>query len=427
MPRRRTRTLIVGALALGIGLLTALPSSLAAAAGTPSTWPGCRYAGQVPLGVPAACPRFAGASATNPNVGGTLVGVSADSPSDAWAVGNYSTATVPYAPFLARWNGTRWAKVASPDPGLAGQSSLLGVSALSRTDAWAVGDYTPSDGVEAALILHWNGARWSQVASPSAGDAELFAVSAVSASDVWAVGIYNTHKVSPLIEHWNGTAWSRVPAPSPGFAGILNAVSVQSATDAWAVGYSANASSQLRPLTLHWNGTRWTTVASPYPASATGSTGLLGVSAISPGDAWAAGYSDSSRDTYLLHWNGTRWTRACTPIPPKPRPGSGEHVETAISGISASSSADVIAAGWYVTIDKADDTNFTPFVLRWNGKRWTELPTPEPAADLQLYGTSVVSANEVWAVGNNTPGIGAAGTLVLRWDGARWTQVPSPY
>jgi hypothetical protein len=37
---------------------------------------------------------------------------------------------------------------------------LNGVSADSATDAWAVGYYI-SKGVRYALILHWNGTVWS--------------------------------------------------------------------------------------------------------------------------------------------------------------------------------------------------------------------------------------------------------------------------
>ena len=421
MPIRRTRRLMAGALALGIGVLTALPSSLAAAAtGTASTRPAVSVAQQR---------LFSNIATPNPNSGGALAGVSADSRSDAWAVGNYSTPARPYVPFIARWNGTSWKTVPSPNPGLADGTSLRDVSALSATDAWAVGTYTPSPGTAGALILHWDGTRWRQVRSPSAEDPELYAVSAVSATDVWAVGIYSTDKVKPFIVHWNGARWTQVPSPSPGFAGILNGVSARSATDAWAVGdYAPTASGQLRPLTLHWNGTRWTEVRSPGLATATGDTGLLGVSTISADDAWAAGYSASiNRATFLLHWNGTRWARVCTPEPPAPQPGSGERVETVLSGVSAGSPADVMVTGWYVTIDKADDISYTEFTLHWNGRNWAQLPSPASASGGQLYDTSVVSRNDVWAVGIATPDVGASRSLIQNWDGTHWTEVPSPY
>jgi hypothetical protein len=40
-----------------------------------------------------------------------------------------------------------------------------------------------------SLILHWNGTKWAQVASPNPGPSNfLYAVAASSASNAWAVG-----------------------------------------------------------------------------------------------------------------------------------------------------------------------------------------------------------------------------------------------
>ena len=83
------------------------------------------------------------------------------------------------------------------------------------------------------LALHWNGHIWSQV--PSQGPASgLTGVTALSASDAWAVG---TDMAGTLVLHWNGHTWSQVPSPSPGSAhGSLAGVSADSPSDAWAVG-----------------------------------------------------------------------------------------------------------------------------------------------------------------------------------------------
>jgi len=64
------------------------------------------------------------------------------------------------------------------------------------------------------LILHWNGNAWSQVASPKvlAGTAgQLSAITVVSATDAWAVGVtgsVGSGKDHTLLLHWNGKAWS---------------------------------------------------------------------------------------------------------------------------------------------------------------------------------------------------------------------------
>lgn len=48
---------------------------------------------------------------------------------------------------------------------------------------------------------------------PGSGENNLLGVTAVSAKNIWAVGYYiGTPKT--LIEHWNGTSWIVVPSPS---------------------------------------------------------------------------------------------------------------------------------------------------------------------------------------------------------------------
>jgi hypothetical protein len=50
----------------------------------------------------------------------------------------------------------------TPDPS-SSSNTLTGVSAESATDAWAVGDYLDdATGAQDTLILHWDGDRWSR-------------------------------------------------------------------------------------------------------------------------------------------------------------------------------------------------------------------------------------------------------------------------
>ena len=107
---------------------------------------------------------------------------------------------------------------------------------------------------------------WTIVPVPPTGqNAVLSGVSAVSASDAWAVGSENAELngvgAKPVIDNWNGTAWSQVTAPATaGNTASLAAVSASSPTDAWAVGHTQVNRSSIAGLTMHWNGTAWTTV-----------------------------------------------------------------------------------------------------------------------------------------------------------------------
>jgi hypothetical protein len=81
---------------------------------------------------------------------------------------------------------------------------LLGIAAVSTSDVWAVGDYSPAG---QNLVVQWNGTGWNVVPSPypQGTVSGLSAISADSADDIWAVGsdINNQNfAYHTLIEHY---------------------------------------------------------------------------------------------------------------------------------------------------------------------------------------------------------------------------------
>ena len=197
-----------------------------------------------------------------------LNGVSATSASDAWAVGGFSSSvgeTPVFQTLIEHWDGTRWCRVASPDPGVE-NSNLWAVSALSADDAWAVGTYNASDGAIDTLIEHWDGKTWSQVPSPSPSVPYLvnylFGVVAQSPSNVWAVGHYAVKAGQlALILHWNGKSWKQVTAPAPLQFNNLRAVAAYKA-NAWASGDSDG-----QTFTVERKNTGWIPVGQPDRAA----------------------------------------------------------------------------------------------------------------------------------------------------------------
>jgi len=226
--------------------------------------------------------------AKSPTVAGaSIFGMAAVSSSNVWAVGRSLTSIGVAQPLIEHWNGRMWAVVASPAASTQ-NTLLLGVTAISAGDVWAVGDFQNASGVFQTLTEHWNGTAWSIVASPSGvgPEAELLGVAAVSTSDVWAVGDSGSNT---LIERWNGTSWAVVASPSPSgtLFNTLAGAAVVSANDIWAVGQSQNSSGIPATLIEQWNGTSWSIVTSPAPGSAS----LLNGASADPasGQAWAVG------------------------------------------------------------------------------------------------------------------------------------------
>jgi hypothetical protein len=214
-----------------------------------------------------------------------LHGLAGTGPGDVWAVGSDAAPSGSQQSLIEHWNGTAWSRVPSPQ-GEPAAAELLSVSALSPTDAWAVGDGRPG-GSFTTLVEHWNGTAWSVVAdAPFAATRfnHLSAVAAVSANDVWAVGRIQRHP-NPIIEHWNGTAWTEVPQPAHGYDSTLVSLAVVSASDIWAVG----GTDVTNTLIEHWNGTTWSIVASPNSGALNAQSFLTGALPLGPLDVWAVG------------------------------------------------------------------------------------------------------------------------------------------
>jgi hypothetical protein len=136
--------------------------------------------------------------------GGTLSGIARVGQTLA-AVGRIAadpTGAPVSAPLTERYKGGSWTRTTAPDL----SAYLLDAAGIAWNDAWAVG--SANTGATAAT-LHYDGTRWSLVPSPALPGkygAQLNGVSAVSSSDVWAVG--------NGIVHWDGASWTLAPAPS---------------------------------------------------------------------------------------------------------------------------------------------------------------------------------------------------------------------
>lgn len=111
------------------------------------------------------------------------------------------------------------------------------------------------------LIEHGDGSAFTKDSAPSPKySSELNGISAVSASDVWAVGDQgNSAAPDNLVEHWDGRSWSRVATPKPGEYAELRGVSADAGDDAWAVGFEVKSGQDgSYTWVQHWDGQHWT-------------------------------------------------------------------------------------------------------------------------------------------------------------------------
>jgi hypothetical protein len=349
-----------------------------------------------------ACPGWAVTKTPNPGSPG-LTGVATTSPANAWAVGYYLNHESGASTLIARWDGTAWKQVPSPNPGgpTAG-NYLFAIAATSATNAWAVGSGN--------LIVHWNGTAWTQAPSHNPSPGGFTAVAATSASNAWAVG---SGAAGTLTEHWDGTRWAPVPSPSPGKdLNSLDGVAATSATNAWAVGYYSQHSdpgTQMNTRTLieHWDGTAWAQVPSPNPVAGSNDDFLTAVAATSATNAWAVGdYTQGkSAQPLILHWDGTAWTQV-------PSPNTHSFI-SALDGVAAISPANA----WAVGLRSKNGTGYSDKTLteHWNGTAWAQVPSPSPSqgVDTGLTSVAATTPTNIWAVGDYLTNPGANRTLAM--------------
>ena len=99
-----------------------------------------------------------------PRINGQLEGVSADSATDAWAVGYYLNSSNIGQPVTMQWNGTTWSQVTSPSPH--GYAQLSGVGTVPGAGAWAAGtSFGPKNLAWSALVSS-EGGRWALCPPP---------------------------------------------------------------------------------------------------------------------------------------------------------------------------------------------------------------------------------------------------------------------
>ncbi len=350
----------------------------------------------VPLSYVPSAEAAAHASAVSQfSVTGSLYTISALTGSDAWAVG-YAGPATKQSTLIVHWNGRVWRRVQSPNPG--SDCGLGSVTVISAGDAWAVGSCTSS-----SIILHWNGRAWTQVRNPYRA-AILQGVAGTSPRNVWAVG-FAAPSQSPMVTvvlHWNGKDWTRIASPHPQNLGLFS-VAAASAASAWSVGVVAPLGGPAD--ILHWNGHAWRQVPCPNPKSATGLNGLTGVAVVPATDrAWAVGASglQGYTKTLIVHWNGRRWTLVRSPSPKAAQ----------LARVAALSSNDA----WAVGAAALTTSRSTTLILHWNGRSWTQVRSPNPAAANSLADVAATGVRNAWAVGST-----GSKTLILHWNGRNWS------
>lgn len=285
---------------------------------------------------------------------------------------------------------------------------LLSVTAISASDAWAVGSDNTIGDDQDTLIVHWNGKKWAPVTTPKPVYGMLWSVSAASANNVWAVGWTskpNGTDLKSLIMHWNGKAWSEDVGAPVVANGTLNGITA-TANGVWAVGHTGKAPSITRYTGGHWY---------VYPTDEPKSVVLDGVAMTGGNAGWSVGNLNTSSvaSAFLLRWNGSLWKPVSFPF----QKGGDFNLNAVATGPSG--------AAWAVGEELNPATRVdTPVSMRLSGTTWRKVPVPAPA-NVYLNHVTFIPGGTAVAVGS---GNGATnGMILLRWTGHAWAPMKNSY
>jgi osmotically inducible protein OsmC len=146
-----------------------------------------------------------------------LTAISGTGPSDLWAAGNVWASGLAdnvngqklRVPYVLHWTGIRWVMTKIPNLGTEG-SRLNGIQVLSPADAWAVGQTQDSNGAILTLTARYNGSAWTIVPSPDPGS-----LANLSGNSLDAVTTAGPATCSPSAPGKRQPRLSSAPWPSP--------------------------------------------------------------------------------------------------------------------------------------------------------------------------------------------------------------------
>jgi hypothetical protein len=337
------------------------------------------------------------------------------------------------APRVAPTCNDQWNIVSSANAGTNANNEFNSVSAISSTDAWAVGDFetgTSPNFLRQPQAQHWDGSSWTlpaaQPAIVGSGDNLLLSVTAVTTTNVWAVGFSRAdNSTAPrqvLIEHYDGATWTAIAnttANNPaGTSNALFGVKFLSATDVWAVGEAKTDQTNATALIEHYDGTTW---ATQTPAAASAFNLLGDPLPLAANDVWAVGLQQANGgavQTLVEHYNGSTWSAVSAQ-----NPNANGQFFSDVAGVAG----DLWAVGGQANTATTDNT----LVEHYNGTSWSVVASPTPDLSANLNGVRYAAANDVWTVGAaayTSPSTANEldHTVIEHWDGNTWRQVASP-
>ncbi len=304
------------------------------------------------------------------------------------------------------------------------QTLMRSIYATSPTNVYLVGD---NDQPGPQTMFHYNGYRWGGAGfhvaegGPIEGIVGWSAISGIGANNIWVVGERDflaansdgSFVDSSLIIHFDGAHWKEFPTHG---GRRLSSVWVNSASDAWAVGYEGSI--------FHFNGLEWVKYDNGNDYYYTSVAGLSWHDMYTIGRREDKSLPIDSTGYFLYHYDGYSW-RAIDSIiqsasPASPRFGSlvwsdRSYIYSLAPNITRllNSQWQTVFSGNVAHMNKSSDYNMFAVgdgIYHYNGINWKKFDQLNVTD--RFWFDCYTNGSEVFVVGNDL-GVYPQKTIIL--------------
>ncbi len=217
--------------------------------------------------------------------------------------------------------------------------------------------------------------------------------------EAWAVGAPGGvgSGQRPWFVRFRENTWAELTAASFNVNAQLNKVSMLSYADGWAVGNQSGGE-----LIYHWTVTPAPGWARMAVSAAIPNVNLQGVHCLDANTCWAVGAA-SGGNVVIIRWTGgPTWSYPALPTSaPLPSPS----INAQLNSVWCNSANDCWAVG---------NQSGGEFIARWTGgPRWTRMAVSAAIPNVNLWSVKCVAVNDCWAVGAASGG----NVVIIRWTG----------